>query len=390
MTDTVDFVLQRLDTALKAREYIQDLHNAPNGRQKLVSEMEDLQRLLKELRARIKANPSSRIVQQMNTQLTTLKYTMEELTRDLRPGKGQIARFARQLTWNLWNKKEGGGLLLDSWLILDIWDKGHTPPISTTVTGYDNTLDATTTSQLVVPDAAQSSKSPSPLPTRTATLAMTPWPGGMCVYSQSGDGNIHEEFLDQNGKHHREGPKFAPSSSCMVPRFTSFGTLKGSCAAASTLCGMSADAMPGTHMAEVHSEDAGRIVLFFQDKAGFLCSRGCRPTPISATTWSHTEDIRVYFQDEDNALREFRGSFNGGWRMGEFTAQSSKIHRSMAAISWFAPEMKPGPEIRVYIQDDTNIVIEWSYSVNTEWTLLVHSPHIFHSNSDNGKWTIQG
>ncbi|KAJ7850292.1 hypothetical protein B0H14DRAFT_3665549 [Mycena olivaceomarginata] len=110
MTDTVDFVLQLLDTALKAREYIQDFHSTPNSRQKLVSEMEDLKRLLKQLRARITANPSSRIVQQMNTQLMALKYTMEELTRDLRPGKGQIARFARQLTWNLCNKKEGGGV----------------------------------------------------------------------------------------------------------------------------------------------------------------------------------------------------------------------------------------------------------------------------------------
>jgi hypothetical protein len=43
-----------------------------------------------------------------------------------------------------------------------------------------------------------------------------------------------------------------------------------------------------------------------------LCE-GAAATPISATTWSHTEDIRVYFQDEDNALQEFRGSFNGGW-----------------------------------------------------------------------------
>ncbi|KAJ7894942.1 hypothetical protein B0H14DRAFT_2682225 [Mycena olivaceomarginata] len=152
-----------------------------------------------------------------------------------------------------------------------------------------------------------------------------------------------------------------------------------------------ADAMPGTHISEVHNEDAGRVVLFFQDKDGFLCFsatakparcaidwhwedavrlwQGAAATPISATTWSHTEDIRVYFQDQNNAFREFRGSFNGGWRLGEFTRPLSKIHRSMAAISWFGPEMKPGPEIRVYIQDDTNIVIEWSYSVSTEWTL---------------------
>jgi hypothetical protein len=127
MTDTVDFVLQLLDAALKAREYIQDFRNAPNDRRKLASEMEDLQR---QLRARITADPSNRIVQQMDTSLTALKCTMEELTLDLSPGKGQIARFTKQLTWSLWNKKEVGGylvelerfkVLLNSWLMLDIW-----------------------------------------------------------------------------------------------------------------------------------------------------------------------------------------------------------------------------------------------------------------------------
>ncbi|KAJ7723115.1 hypothetical protein B0H14DRAFT_3170088 [Mycena olivaceomarginata] len=178
---------------------------------------------------------------------------------------------------------------------------------------------------------------------------MTPWPGGMCVYSQSGDGNIHEECLDQNGN-----TIGRDQNSPLEAHGWYHGTLKGSCAAASTLCGMSwgsppnraifyqtednvihqmscfhgqgwhvssfaqADAMRGTHMAEVHSEDAGRVVLFFQDKDGFLCSsatakparyaidwrwedavrlwEGAAATPISATTWSHTEDIRGYFQ----------------------------------------------------------------------------------------------
>ncbi|KAJ7340031.1 hypothetical protein DFH08DRAFT_1013722 [Mycena albidolilacea] len=418
MTDTVDFVLQLLDTALKAREYIQDFRNAPNGRQKLVSEMEDLQRLLKDLRARITANPSSRIIQQMNTQLTALKYTMEELTRDLRPGKGQIARFARQLTLNLWNKKEGGGylveferfkLLLDSWLMLDIchWIRQYTGSnynVAACGAGCGPVIE--------VPEPSSNSH------------------GHPCDDSLAWGHNASTRMGTPSG-----GTKFRPfklMDGTTVHVIWSIGmewgailnllpgTLKGSCAAASTLCGMSwgsppnraifyqtednvihqmscfhgkgwhvssfaqADAMPGTHMAEVHSEDAGRVVLFFQDKDGFLCSRcaidwrwedavrlweGAAATPISATTWSHTEDIRGYFQDEDNALQEFRGSFNGGWRLGEFIRPLSKIHRSMAAISWFGPEMKPGPEIRVYIQDDTNIVIEWSYSVITEWSL---------------------
>ncbi|KAJ7302779.1 hypothetical protein DFH08DRAFT_977491 [Mycena albidolilacea] len=418
MTDTVDFVLQLLDAALKAREYIQDFRDAPNDRRKLVSEMEDLQR---QLRARITADPSTRIVQQMDTSLTALKCTMEELTLDLSPGKGQIARFTKQLTWSLWNKKEVGGylvelerfkVLLNSWLMLDIWERGYSPRIPTKVPGYANRLDATTTSP-VAPDAPRSSKSPSALLTRTATLATTAWPGGMRVYSQSGDGNIHEECLDQDVN---------TIGSPLQAHDWYHGTLKGSCAAGSKLCGMTwgsppnpnraifyqtddnvihqmgcfhgqdwqvssfaqADAMPGTHMAEVHNENAGHVVLFFQDKDNFLCSRraidwrwedavrlcqAAAATPISATTWSHTENIRVYFQNRDNAFQELKGSFDGGWTLGQFDLPSTKIHRSMAAISWLRLEMKPGPEIRMYIQDYTNTVIEWCYSSDTEWIL---------------------
>lgn len=34
---------------------------------------------------------------------------------------------------------------------------------------------------------------------------------------------------------------------------------------------------------------------------------------IAATTWNGTDDIRVYFQDMDTVVREYCGSFSGGW-----------------------------------------------------------------------------
>ncbi|KAF8170973.1 hypothetical protein K438DRAFT_200614 [Mycena galopus ATCC 62051] len=421
MTDTVGFVLQLLDTALKAREYIQDFRNATKDQQKLLSEMENLRQLLEELRNRITANPSSSFIQKMDSPLTTLKCAMEKLTRMLRPSKGgRVARFGERLAWILWNKQEASGCLdeferfkslLNSWLILD-W--GHTTAISSTVPGHDNALEATIISHPVL-DAPQSTKPRSVPPLRATTIAATAWPGGMYVYCQNGDGGMHEGCLHQDVNNITRD-----QMALLHARGWRYGALKGSCAAGSALCGMSwgsppnraifyqtddkairqmsccdgqdwhtsgfaqTDVMPGTQMTEVHNENADRVVLFFQDKDGFLCRRRaidwcwedavrlCKAaplTPISATTWSETEDIRVYFQDQHNVFREFQGSFDGAWTMGDFALRSNKIHRSVAAISWLRSEMKPGPEIRVYIQDHTNTVIEWYYSVNSEWTL---------------------
>ncbi|KAF8169610.1 hypothetical protein K438DRAFT_1855291 [Mycena galopus ATCC 62051] len=237
----------------------------------------------------------------------------------------------------------------------------------------------------------------------------------MYVYCQNGDGGMHEGCLHQD-----VNDITRDQMALLHARGWRYGALKGSCAAGSALCGMSwgsppnraifyqtddkairqmsccdgqdwhtsgfaqTDVMPGTQMTEVHNENVDRVVLFFQDKDGFLCRRRaidwcwedavrlCKAaplTPISATTWSETEDIRVYFQDQYNVFREFQGSFDGAWTMGDFALRSNKIHRSVAAISWLRSEMKPGAEIRVYIQDHTNTVIEWYYSVNCEWTL---------------------
>ncbi|KAJ7880405.1 hypothetical protein B0H14DRAFT_2566428 [Mycena olivaceomarginata] len=118
------------------------------------------------------------------------------------------------------------------------------------------------------------------------------------------------------------------------------GTLKGSCAAASTLCGMSWGSPPNRaifyqtednvihQMSCFHGQGlaclelcTGRcnawnpygrgMLIFHYPSATAKPARyaidwrwedavrlweGAAATPISATTWSHTEDIRVYFQ----------------------------------------------------------------------------------------------
>lgn len=127
-----------------------------------------------------------------------------------------------------------------------------------------------------------------------------------------------------------------------------------------------ADAMPGTAMAEVrtaaislpwtdiwlkvHSENVNGQLFFFQDSYGFLSYRCVFPlfscllviisvsvainsiwepavricqaataTPIAATTWSNCADVRLYFQDKTNQIREFSITFrsndlyDGNW-----------------------------------------------------------------------------
>lgn len=126
---TVASILQLLDTALKAREYIQDFRHAPEEKKKLLSEMDDLRPLLAELRRRIEANPSRKIIQQMNNPLTAFKSTMEQFAEVLRPADGSLSKLTKRLTWTMWNKSEAKESvakfeqfksLLNSWLLLDI------------------------------------------------------------------------------------------------------------------------------------------------------------------------------------------------------------------------------------------------------------------------------
>ncbi|KAF8147441.1 hypothetical protein K438DRAFT_1989668 [Mycena galopus ATCC 62051] len=237
-----------------------------------------------------------------------------------------------------------------------------------------------------------------PFHTRTTTIAATAWCNAIRVYTQSGDGDIRE------GCHDQDVNSIGRDQNTLLQADGWFhGALHGSCDPGSTLCsiswgsgnlsilyqthdnvihemrhdgrdwylsGFTQDAIPGTDMGEVHSESGDRVVFFFQDKEGFLCYRratnwhwegsvrlckAASTTPITATTWSDTKDIRVYFQDQNNSTREYCGSFDGGWVLGGFTFPETNLLGSIAAISW------PGPQIRVYMQDHNNNLIEWGY-----------------------------
>ncbi|KAJ7807632.1 hypothetical protein B0H14DRAFT_3881837 [Mycena olivaceomarginata] len=127
-------IIQLVDTALKARDYIQDFHHAPQEQQKLLSEMSDLRPLLGELQTRITANPSSAILQHMRSPLATFRSTMMEFSEKLQPKDGTLSKFSQRLKWSMWSKREASEYLdkfeqfkslLNSWLLLQTWDMGE-------------------------------------------------------------------------------------------------------------------------------------------------------------------------------------------------------------------------------------------------------------------------
>ncbi|KAJ6458903.1 ankyrin repeat domain-containing protein [Mycena vulgaris] len=129
---TVASIIQLVDTALKAREYIKDFRDAPKEQQKLFLEMEGLRPLLAELLKRLVDNPSSEAFQQMTAPLKIFETTMKEFTEKLGP-RDAMSKFTRKITWTLWSKKEAGGYLeelerikglINVWLTMGIWDLG--------------------------------------------------------------------------------------------------------------------------------------------------------------------------------------------------------------------------------------------------------------------------
>jgi hypothetical protein len=99
--------LQLVETALKAREYITDFHNAPEEQRKVFTEMDHLEPVLTELQKRISASPSTAALQHMGGPLESFRTMMADLTGKLKPAQGgQWSKASKQFTWTLWKKRE--------------------------------------------------------------------------------------------------------------------------------------------------------------------------------------------------------------------------------------------------------------------------------------------
>ncbi|KAJ7460274.1 hypothetical protein FB451DRAFT_1405514 [Mycena latifolia] len=110
---TVASILQLVDTALKAQEYLKDFHDAPKEQQQLFSEMGHLKSLLVLLEKRSTGNLSSEAVEPMSGPLSTFKRTMEHLAEKLGTLDGR-SKFTQRLTCSV--LRVGSGLKAQAWV----------------------------------------------------------------------------------------------------------------------------------------------------------------------------------------------------------------------------------------------------------------------------------
>ncbi|KAJ7108280.1 ankyrin repeat-containing domain protein [Mycena epipterygia] len=99
-------IIQLIDMALKAREYIKDFHKAPGEQQKMFAEIDHLRPLLMELQNRVLASPSTSSLHHMEGPLQRFETLMKDFTAKFELPDGRWSKFSKQLTWTLWNKKE--------------------------------------------------------------------------------------------------------------------------------------------------------------------------------------------------------------------------------------------------------------------------------------------
>ncbi|EKM50863.1 uncharacterized protein PHACADRAFT_212790 [Phanerochaete carnosa HHB-10118-sp] len=146
------------------------------------------------------------------------------------------------------------------------------------------------------------------------------------------------------------------------------------------------DAIRGTNLAVIHSADAQSIMVFYQDKEGWICYRpatcdkwsatgvdwsqqsvrvvqAAAGTGIGATAWDNLNQIRVYYQDRDHHGREYCRTTKADWYMSPLCLNYLRPIGTIVATSWSDAS---GTEIRVFLQDDTHMIVERCYS-GSEW-----------------------
>ncbi|KAJ7481671.1 ankyrin repeat-containing domain protein [Mycena latifolia] len=124
-------VLQLVDAMAGAHRYIMNFRDAPKDQKRLLSEIQSLEPLVKELGNRIKSNQAAGLtsgLQKFETPLIQLKRVMERLTQKL--DSSGISKVSNRVVWPLWGKEDiEEGLntierfksLLNTWLGMDIW-----------------------------------------------------------------------------------------------------------------------------------------------------------------------------------------------------------------------------------------------------------------------------
>ncbi|KIP01635.1 hypothetical protein PHLGIDRAFT_131171 [Phlebiopsis gigantea 11061_1 CR5-6] len=248
-----------------------------------------------------------------------------------------------------------------------------------------------------------------PLQLRTTTLTAAETSDGIRIYTKDVDGFARELCNNTTTRTLAEGVK---ANNDGVPSLLSYTALAFPCSIDSALCSFAwaswslsvfyqdardvlrerrhlnswettdfvqHGAMRGTNIAAVHSPDAAQIMLFYQDNDGYIRYRTAKnlvwnkysvplvkaalATGIGATAWNNLGEIRLYYQDGENVVREYRGNLDGKWSLTAFNKKYAHSIGNITAVSWSNGQ---ATEIRLYIQDETNNITELCHSGN-DW-----------------------
>ncbi|KAK7054714.1 hypothetical protein VNI00_003177 [Paramarasmius palmivorus] len=255
-----------------------------------------------------------------------------------------------------------------------------------------------------------------PLTLRSTALTAAACNGGIRIYTRTTNGDVREgcndtpiwTLNDAKSRGNRQVVDMADGWFPVSDGASSIGELRFNCSPDSTLCSFAWDSwsqsvfyqtedgairerrhlnsweitdfvqpgcLKGTSITAVWGAYARIIVLFFQDNKDYLCCRrvvfhngrwqpsarirkASKCTGIGATSWNDCNDVRVYFQDENNVVREYCGSHaTNNWTPGNFVHNCTIPIGDIAAMTWTA---KNGTrEIRIYFQEENCDIVEW-------------------------------
>ncbi|KIP03864.1 hypothetical protein PHLGIDRAFT_129897 [Phlebiopsis gigantea 11061_1 CR5-6] len=256
-----------------------------------------------------------------------------------------------------------------------------------------------------------------PLPTRTVTLTVAASAGILRAFTKASDGSVREACNKIPESTFYQAIKSEKPHAVDLRRKWVHGNLTFHCHPNSALCALSwgtsaeslfyqdirghlrerrldADkwhltgfeefgALLGTNIAAVSAEDGSRVCVFFQSARGGVCYRtataapggakwtwskdvhtvtntkACKGTGIGVTAWNNLGEIRVFFQDESRVVHEYHGHLTkNSWEHVGFSKTFSNTIGDITAISW---EDKHARQIRLYLQDEHNTIIEWAH-----------------------------
>ncbi|KAI0684220.1 hypothetical protein BC835DRAFT_1390613 [Cytidiella melzeri] len=138
----------------------------------------------------------------------------------------------------------------------------------------------------------------------------------------------------------------------------------------------------GSKIAVVNNTDSSQFALFFQDVDGNICySSGdaslnfSEPVPLckavqgsglSVAAWTGIRHMRLYYQDEDFAIKEMALNENHEWVKGATVSTEPKALTTISALHWYSSQTHMS-EFRTYYQTGPVKIAERCCGQGTKW-----------------------